>query len=847
MPKRHHSFAQLPPNGDDRTVSTAHPQRPGIACDKTASGRTNCVVNVKCPAERSNRFPRLYQTMASIALFCTAALGYTEVDQAYYDWIPVDQLTEEQRQHLSPACKGAYIDPLAKVDNRQEMSKTPIAVEAGRVDMNASAIQLEGDVSITQGDRRIKAQYMSFDRQSDLAEMRELVEIRQPGILVRGSGAAVNMAGREAQFEGGEFVLHQSHLRGSAAKIEHQADGVVVLQNGQITSCEPGAETWQIKGKSLRVDPIKKQGSGRNVTIEVAGIPIVYVPYITFPVGSERQSGLLIPTVGVRKGELDLTIPWYWNIAPNYDATIAPRYAAGHGAMVESEWRYMNSVSHNALNLALLPNDKGGGYLSNDPQLDEAEKLRSYRGTNRWLVSLDHAGGDNSRWYSDIEYAKVSDVDYFRDISPESFSVANNTYLNQSATLGYRLPNWNINARIQAYQNLLVDLDANYRQLPRVQMNGRYTYGAWGISLNHEWADFTHEDLHYVTGQRANLDYQVEWNQQFQWGYVRPQVGVQTLAYLLDDDNLSNSADTNPVLGAPYASIDAALTFERDNGRQTLEPRLFYLFRNHTDHSALYDVTNPDLGEVRDVNFDTTPLTFGYDQMFRNRRFAGGDRIGDANQLTVALTSQWLSENRNNPIASISLGQVLYFSDQQVTLQYREQVQALEESDLATKITAQLSRNIQVRGDFLYNPKEKQVMRATTGIEYQDDDLRRIKLGYRFVREDRVELSTLPVDQLDTAFSLPFGEQWQVVGRLFYDLDEHKELDAFLGFEYDDCCYRLRLLARRWLDSTLATLVNDRNRYDDGIFLEIDLKGLASSGERIQRLLAETIPGFREQ
>lgn len=805
-------------------------------------------------SKRSRNTAKTRRLIVPVAVYllsiAMAPAALAESAQERYDWIPADELTDAQKAHLSPACRGAYIDPLAGKSSDDNLAETPIFVDANQSLMSAGAIQLKGNVAILQGNRRIKAGFMAFDRKTDHAELRDDVEIRQPGILVRGEGAEVNMAGREAQFVGGEFVLHGDHLRGSAGKIEHQSDGVVVLNNGQLTSCEPGRETWLIKGQELRIDPNKKQGSGKNVTIEVVGVPIIYVPYITFPVGEERQSGLLIPAIGTSEGGLDLTLPYYWNIAPNYDATLSPRYAEGHGSMIETEWRYMNAMSHNVLNLAYLSNDQGGG----DPDADkliasgvDESLLRPYKGEDRWLMSLNHNGGDNSRWYSDIRYSKVSDVDYFRDISPETFDLANSTFLNQSATLGYRLPNWNISTRLQAYQNLLVDLDPSYRQLPRVQMNGRYTWGSLGLSLNHEWVSFTHEDESYITGQRASIDYQWEWNQQWQWGYVRPKLGLQSLAYHLNSSNLSTAANATPMVTSPYVGVDAGLVFEREDGRQTLEPRVFYLYRDPADHSDLYNVTNPAFGEVRDVNFDTTPLTFGYDQLFRDRRFAGGDRIGDANQLAVGLTTQWLDQYGAATLASISVGQVIYFRDREVSLNYNQQAQTIQESDLATKITAQVSNNIQLRGDFLYNPKSDQMMRATTGIEYQDSASRRLKLGYRFVREDLIERSTLSVDQFDTAFSLPFGDQWRLVGRLFYDLDEHKELDAFFGFEYDDCCYRLRVLARRWLDSQMAARVSDeKDYYDDGLFLEVDLKGLASSGKSIQKLLSDSIPGFRE-
>lgn len=774
-----------------------------------------------------------------------------DVDPERYDWISVEKLSKDQRKRVSQACRGAYIDPLAGRQKQQNLAEIPLYVDADHVDMSADEIYLRGNVEISQGNRRIKAEAMSYEREQNKAELNTNVEIRQPGVLVRGDSAKVNTAGQEASFTGGEFVLHEDHLHGRAGNIEHQSDGVIVLEDGSLTSCEPGSETWQIKGAKLRIDPYKKQGSGKNVRVELMGIPVFYVPYFTFPVGDERQTGLLMPTVGSSEGGLDITVPWYWNMAPNYDATFAPRYSHGHGNMLESEFRYMNSITHNNLTLALLPEDKGGG----DPDIEAIEEqngsaadLRTYKGQKRWLARLLHTGGDDSRWYSKIAYARVSDIDYFRDIAPESFEVSSNTYLSQNAVLGYRLENWDINAQLQTYQNLLIDLPPSYRQLPKVNLNGRYTWDALGLSLNNEWVNFTHADPSFVTGQRANIDYQLEWNRQWMWGYVRPQAGLQSIAYSLNEDNLAPQANANPTVTAPYFSLDSSLIFESADGSKTLEPRLFYLFRKAADHSDLYRVTDPIDGTARDVNFDTTPLTFSFDQMFRTRRFAGGDRLGDANQLTLALTSRWLSQQHASPLATMSVGQVLYFADQSVSLNYSEQVATLEESDLASRVSARVSNNIELRGDFLYNPKEEQLMRATTGIDYQDDSQRRLRLAYRFVRGDELEQATLSVDQVDTAFSLPVGQQWQLLGRLFYDLDNKKELEAFVGFEYDDCCYRLRVLARRWLDSKLASLVSDESRhYDNGVFFEVDLKGLTSSGKRIKNILAENIPGYDSQ
>ncbi len=793
---------------------------------------------------------RLAVLAGAIPLLLHAAPGSAEDDAARYDWVPASQLSEADYHRLGAACRGAYVDPMQNIELQvANPAEAPIYIDANSTTMDGPRVTLEGDVDISQGPRLLHAQRMAYDQQSEVAELEGDVMIRQPGLLVRGTGARVNMAGNEARFEGGEFVMHGSHMRGSAERIDHRASGLVVLDNGTITSCEPYREAWRIRGERLSVNPVSRRGFGRNVWIEIGGVPVFYAPFFTFPVGSDRQSGLLAPSVTTSGGKLDFAQPFYWNLAPNYDATITPRLAGGHGPMVETEFRHLSAAARHELSLAYLPEDRGGDNPDVDALIDEGfdeRLLRPYKGRSRWLFNLMHRGGDRSRWYSDIDFTRASDVDYLRDLSIASFDVASDTYLSQSATLGYRLPNWHLNLRLQAYQSLLVDLEPSYRQLPRLQATGQYHWNDWGLRMLNEVAHFTHEDPSFVTGSRAYMDYAFSWQQQRPWGFLRPEVGMQVLAYHLDEQNLRPGADANPALGTGYASLDTGLVFERNGGRQLLQPRMFYLYRPHTDHSELYNVTDPALGPSRDVNFDTTALTFGYGQLFRDRRFIGHDRLADANQLSLGVTSEWFDGQNLDPVISLSFGQVFYFTDRNVVLRGQAESESLRESDLAAQMYTQVSEHIRVSGDLLYNPKSQQLMRGSAGIRIGDGYRRHVNLAYRFVREDDLMQATQAVKQLDTTFTFPLNHQWQLVGRIFYDLDERKELDTFAGFEYDDCCYRVRVLARRWLDSKLASLVDDVDRhYDQGVTLEVDFKGLASSGERIQQLLAEHLPLFR--
>jgi LPS-assembly protein len=803
----------------------------------------------KRPARHNGLPHALLLLVASI--FCTSTTGVAE-DLSHLDWVPYGQLDDQQKRQVGPSCGGLYLDPLAGQTLSDQLDQEPIQVDANGAQMQAGqTVSLQGQVVIRQGGRRLQASQMLYDKREDEAALTGGVEIRQPGALIRGQEARVNMRNNQAQFTGGEFVLHATHLRGSAARIEQTSDATVVLQEGQLTSCEPGNETWLLQGERLEINRQTAQGSGRNITVSVAGVPVFYTPYLIFPVGSQRQSGLLFPTLGSNNGGLDYAQPIYWNIAPNMDATFTPRYSAGHGALLESEVRYLHKRASNDFRLAFLPNDKGGlnpdeEALVNEGGL-EAEKIHPFKGDDRWLVDWQHKGGFDMPWYSQVNYTEASDIDYLRDLSMANFNASNNTFLNQHLALGYLVPHWRLDIQAQRFQNLLIDLDDSYRQLPKINLTGQYQWGALGLLLRNEQVHFDHpqqqrlDGSSIITGQRNRLDYQLHWNKTQSYGFIKPALGVQALQYRLQDDNLLPQVDTQPQLDTHYASLDGGLTFERENGQQLFEPRLFYLYRAFTDHSALYGLT----ADQQAINFDTTPLTFGYEQLFRDRRFAGGDRLDDANHLAISFTGRFLDENYQERL-SASLGQLVYFNERRVFLDDANQNLASSRSDLAGQIKAAVNDNLDARTDLLYSPSNQKLMRLTTGLNFRQAS-RLYNLGYRFVRENEEadNPASQTIDQLDLSLVQPINPQWTLMARSFYDIDGSKPLDTFTGVEYNDCCYTLRVLARRWLDSKLAALAsNEKGRYDQGLFFEVELKGLGSSGKRIHSLLQDSIPGF---
>lgn len=798
----------------------------------------------------------------SLALFISQyALSAPERNPAEYDWVPKSLLSPAEVNALPAGCEGKYRDPLEHaIETTTPEPDSQLVIEANRsiVEQGKTAT-LSGNVKISQGYKEIRADEMTYNQENDDGKLQGNVSVRQPGMLIRADKATINANNNESELTNTRFVLHKNHMRGSAEKIEQTPDNVVVLTNGSVTSCEPGSNTWSIEGKQLKLDPEKGKGSGKNITLKIASVPIVYLPYIEFPLGDERKTGLLFPSVSSSDdGGVDIALPYYFNLAPNYDATLTPRFISGRGLMLEGETRHLSSRFNSEFNFGFLPNDKGGQDSDTEKLIDEGEdeaKLRPYKDKNRWLASFNQTGGSRDGWYSSLHYNRVSDGNYFRDLGTPSLSTANTTHLNQYIEVGHYSNHWTVNGRIENQQVLLQDLDDPYQKLPQVNALGRYEGLGFEYQLKHQYTYFTHEENQWVDnspvikGQRFNSDYRVSWPKSNQWGFFKPEIGVKSLNYQLDSDGLATNQDTQIRLIAPQLSIDSGIVFENPKGKflQTLEPRLFYLYREYTNHDRLIGLNDSN----QNVNFDTSERTFTFDQLYRDSRFTGGDRLDDANQLSFGVTSHWYSKQSGKPLFSSSLGQTTHFDDRKVGIDSSSNTN--DYSEIAGEAAIHLGALSQVYMSALYDTGPDEVSRSTAGIHYASENYNYLfNLAYSYVKNYRESVGSpgQDIDQIDLSAVAPFAQQWQVTGRYNYDFSNKQELETFIGLEYNDCCYRIRVLARRWLDSNIASLdsiSSDEAKYDQGLFFEIQFKGLGGSGAKVNSILNESIFGYEER
>jgi LPS-assembly protein len=787
------------------------------------------------------------------------------------DWVPLDELTPEQRAQVPTACCGAYVAP-PRDDAESEMDPEKANI-FGTADYSESEKQtkfiMRQDVRLTQGRRSFRADTFTFDKSTREAELDGSIQVREPGLLLRADKAYVDTNSGDARLDNARFVLYETRVRGRAGSLQKFGDRVISLDQGTFTSCEPGDNTWSIRGSNITLHNDKHYGTATHMRLHIKDIPVVYAPYFRFPIGPDRLTGFLFPSIGLDKndGIGEFSAPFYWNIAPNYDATITPRYLANHGYMLATELRHKSLLFDTELGGSVLNNDRSGNTGRASDQIDE-----TYLGKDRWQYSLEQHGGRNQPWSTEIDYTDVSDTDYIRDVDSSSVDLNRQAYIRQRIAAGYTSEHWQLGAKAEEFR-LLTSSQLPYRELPRLRADGEYRFNDWLLELDNEFTKFGmnryfEEDptnalykADLITGERLRTNYRVTWDKEYTTGYIKPGVGLKTLGYQLEATNLRDDVDNNQQFSAAQGSLDMGLFFERDkalfgtNFTQTLEPRAFYLYRDYENQDSLYGLTS----SASYVNFDTSDLIFTYQQLFRDSRFSGGDRIDDANHLALGVTSRFVDTDSGVERLRMSIGQISYFEDRQVSILNNDGAYANRRtsSAVAGQLSAQIGDHLRINNDVLYDHQQDKINTVSTSLHYMDEQYRILNVGYRYSR-DPVSLSPLEtnqnigktLNQLDITSLWPVSNQWALIARANYDFTYNAELDAFAGLEYTDCCYRVRVLARQWVDfdfspDFMENLSNDD--YDRGVFIEVQLRGFGSLSQRISNLLDKAMFGYGER
>jgi len=762
------------------------------------------------------------------------------------DWVDEAELSDEQKQSLADGCCGRYVEPPKDYpDAELNPDDAPLRASSTTTEAQDNVATMKGDVQISQGYRQVSSDTAVLNQDERTATLEGNVQLREPGLLMLGKKAHFDLDSGELAVDDATWVFHDAAIRGTAGTVARQEDGMIFIDNATYTTCEPGNNTWTMVSSNIAIDPQTAIATAKHVRIKVKNVPILYLPWIRYPTDGRRASGLLFPEISFSdRNGLDYAQPIYLNLAPNYDATITPRYIQERGEMVELELRHLSRVTETILGGGWLGDDDGG-----DVEVDPISQLKPLQGEDRWIANVDHRGGLGERWGTTIDYTKVSDEDYFRDIGNATLEARSQTHLKQLVGFNYNTDHWRFGVSGTEYQTLINNTSDQYQQLPRIHANGEYYLQAGGqdllFKLKNQFTTFDHDDDSQITGDRLRSDYSVTLNKQWLWGYFRPTFKLKHLSYDLDEP-LNPGGDDGPSTTVPVGIIDTGLFFERfstlfGGHTQTLEPRLYYLNAKTEDQSD-----NPD--------FDTDELTFSYQQLFRDERFSGSDRISDAEQVTVALTTRMIDANTGIERLHASIGQIFYLDDREVALNYAANNDELRrnESEFAAELGAQLNPRWRFQSDILYDDDSELVNKGSLSLRYRGQGKALFNASYRYTREDPRFIGgqeyDADIEQADLSAYLPISPRWNLIGRWNQDLTNSRELEVFGGIEYNSCCWRVAIIARHWLDRDDDLIIPEEDlEYDDGIFFQIQLKGLAGTGGAIDSILSDGIYGYESR
>ena len=753
----------------------------------------------------------------------------TPKDYRYLDWISpaeIAKLPPDQRPKFTGMCKGAYISPTLSAGNP---GQTKVHASADRFDTSADGkLLLEGDVLIQQGSRELRSDYVRLDRNSRETELTGHVVIRQPGMLIRGDHALINLNKKALDVSGTEYVVHQIHVHGRAGRIYNPTEKVLILDNSTYTTCEPSDNAWEIKAGEIKLNRESGWGQVKNATVKVKGVPIVYLPWWMFPIDDRRQSGFLFPIMGSSTTDgFRLGVPYYLNLAPNYDATLTPTYISRRGTLLEGEFRYLTPHTKGTI---------GAGYLPNDKQYDNRD---------RNLVTWHHEG-HYGRLVNEVQYTEVGDIDYFNDLGT-NLNTSAATHLDQHASLNYFGDIWRFNALLQKYQTIdatIAPNDLPYRKLPQLLASAKMPLPSWNpleFNFNSEYVYFQHPDQNQITvadsADRVRLAGGVDLNLRRPWGYFVPTYTYRARYYNIHGGPLDNQ---EPDVTSYEFNLDSGLYFDRPlafNNHsfiQTLEPRLYYLYVPYREQNEL-------------PTFDTAKNSFGFEQLFRDNRFTGGDRIGDADQVSLGVTSRFIDQNTGLERLNLSLGQIFYLKDRRVQLETTDPAETTTLSPFVARGYWLFNDDWTLRAETQFDSQVNNLDALVTGVAYRDKKGNLLNFNYNYYDNGAVTADPLAekIKQTDLSFIWSVTQRWGLIARWGFDLNQRRSFDTLLGVEYESCCWRARLVNRRFLKE--SNDVPDTVKPQQGIFLQFELKGLGGIGGAVDGMLEESIPGYRER
>ncbi|MNB70700.1 LPS-assembly protein LptD precursor [compost metagenome] len=749
----------------------------------------------------------------------------------------------------------SYDRPLVQGDT----NNLPVTINADHAKGNyPDNATFTGNVDINQGNSRLQADEVQLHQKQPEGAAEPVRTVDALGnvhyddnqVILKGPKGWANLNTKDTNVWEGDYQMVGRQGRGKADLMKQRGENrYTILDNGSFTSCLPGSNTWSVVGSEVIHDREEQVAEIWNARFKLGPVPVFYSPYLQLPIGDKRRSGFLIPNAKYSTTNyFEFYLPYYWNIAPNMDATITPHYIHKRGNIQwQNEFRYLTKAGTGLMELDYLPSDK----VYEDEHPTEGDR-------HRWLYYWQHAGVMDQVWRFNVDYTKVSDPNYFNDFDSK-YGSSTDGYATQKFSVGYAIENFNATVSSKQFQVFSSQTNKTYGAEPQLDVNWyQNDVGPFDTRIYAQAVHFVNTNSDMPEATRVHLEPVINLPWSNDWASLNTEAKLMATHYQqknIDSYNSDNDADLKESVNRtlPQFKMDGKLIFERDMNladgyTQTLEPRMQYLYVPYRDQSKIN-------------NYDSSLLQSDYSGLFRDRTYGGLDRIASANQVTTGVTTR-LYDDAAVERFNASIGQIYYFTESRTGDE--ENIKWENDNKTGSLVWAgdtywRMTDRWGLRGGLQYDTRLDNVANSTASIEYRRDEDRMIQLSYRYASPEYIQ-ATLPKDkndktwsapqykdgisQVGAAASWPIADRWSIVGAYYFDTNVSKPADQMVGLQYNSCCYALRVGYERKLNGWDSD--KNQSKYDNVIGFNVELRGLSSNyGLGTQQMLRSNILPYR--
>ncbi|GHF78416.1 LPS assembly protein LptD [Thalassotalea marina] len=710
--------------------------------------------------------------------------------------------TADNTQPPILTCPVPSYERLKLIDNDTSPDAINIISQTGKIRQGQYA-QFSGGVTLYKDGQVILADNVAVNRQTASVNASGNIHFQGKNVDIFAEQLKASRAANSTELAGSSYQLLGNPGHGGAANIKVTADGTLTLTDSSFTTCYGEVPDWQLNASEISLSVADNHGEAYNARFSLFGVPILYIPYFSFPVTNERKSGFLYPKIGSSgRSGFQVEVPYYWNIAPNMDATITPRYMSKRGTQLLTEFRYLSGLQSGSINLE---------YLNSDKELTDKSQ-------ERYLARIQHVGtfSDNFRAY--VDYTTISDDNYLVDIKSDQYN-SNDAYLYQIGELAYFGENWSTKVLLQDFE-VLGQHKTSYKTLPHIEFN-QFTYlpfwdGEFDIAS--EITQFTTQNRDLPEAERYHIEAGVTFPISTPAWFLNSEFRILQTNYV--QTRLQNSPELEKHVNRTLPKVrfhgginlDRNVEFLNTSFTQTLEPQIQYLYIPDEDQS--------NIGV-----YDTTSLQDDFGGLFRDRRFSGLDRIAQANQYSWGITSRLL-DHENAERFRLSLGRIVYLNETNLSASRNES--STDKSAYAGEIAIRFNRDWQFSSDIQYDTELDKTSKSQSSLDYRFANNNTIQLNHRYSNN----VSGTKLEQVSLLSTVAINKNWQFVGRVTQDLKNKRSLESYAGFQYESCCWAIRFAFHRHINSYIEDQNNyheNRDEFDSGFMIEFVIKGLGGS------------------